>query len=97
MEQPGDPARSRSVGAGLARRLAVVREESFGARGVDEVARLLEIPPRTWSNYEGGVIIPGLVLLRFIELTFVEPMWLLKGEGPRYRTPRYHDEQARWD
>lgn len=29
---------------------------------------------------------PGEVLLRVIEVTAVEPMWLLHGTGPKFRT-----------
>jgi hypothetical protein len=46
----------------------------------------LGIPIRTWYNYESGVTVPGEVILRFVELTGVDPNWLLHGEGPRYRT-----------
>ncbi len=45
------------------------------------MAAALNLPARTWANYESGVIIPGLVLLRFIEFTGVEPRWFLTGEG----------------
>jgi hypothetical protein len=69
----------------LAKRLCVVRGEQFGTEGVPEVARLLGLPPRTWLNYESGVTIPGEVLLKFIEITSVEPLWLLRGHGDRYR------------
>jgi hypothetical protein len=86
MEQPTDSERGRSTKADLATRLALVRKEYFGEHGSPELARLLGMPLRTWLNYENGVIIPGDVLLRFIELTSVEPTWLLRGDGPRYRT-----------
>jgi hypothetical protein len=49
------------------------------------LAEALGLPYRTWMNYEEGVNIPGLVLLRFIEVASVEPRWLLTGEGRRYR------------
>jgi hypothetical protein len=50
------------------------------------MARRLGIPVRTWYNYEGGVTVPAEVILKIIELTSVEPAWLLHGEGPRFRT-----------
>ena len=49
------------------------------------MARRLEIPVRTWYNYEGGVTVPAEVVLRIIELTSVEPVWLLHGKGPKFR------------
>ncbi len=50
------------------------------------MARKLGLPIRTWYNYESGVTVPAEVLLRFMELTAVEPLWLLHGKGPRFRT-----------
>ena len=50
-----------------------------------ELARRLNLPARTWYNYETGVTVPAEVLLGFIEQTGVNPTWLLNGEGPRYR------------
>jgi hypothetical protein len=70
----------------LARRLRDIRVERYGEQGGHLLAEALEIPARTWANYESGVSIPGLVLLRFIEVTGVEPHWLLAGEGPKYRS-----------
>lgn len=69
----------------LAERLRAVRTETYGERGGPELARRLNIPIRTWYNYEAGVTVPAEVILRFIELTSVEPTWLLHGEGPKYR------------
>ena len=72
----------------LAERLATLRLELYGERGGPEMARQLGIPVRTWYNYEGGVTVPAEVILRIIELTSVEPGWLLRGEGPKLRSPR---------
>jgi hypothetical protein len=72
--------------ASLSERLRAVRAELFGERGGPELARRLGIPIRTWYNYESGVTVPGEVILRFVELTGVDPIWLLHGEGPRFRT-----------
>ena len=49
------------------------------------MARRLAIPVRTWYNYEGGVTVPAEVVLKIIELTSVEPSWLLHGKGPKFR------------
>ena len=69
----------------LAERLRTVRAELFGERGGPELARRVGIPIRTWYNYESGVTVPSEVLLRFIELTAVEPVWLLHGTGSKFR------------
>jgi len=69
----------------LAERLANLRLELFGERGGPEMARRLGIPVRTWYNYEGGVTVPAEVVLKIIELTSVEPTWLLHGRGPKFR------------
>lgn len=69
----------------LASRLRAVRVEFAGERGGPEMAQRLGIPARSWYNYEIGVTVPAAVLLRFLEMTGVEPHWLLTGEGPRYR------------
>src|SRR5438874_806324 len=71
----------------LSERLRLIRTELFGERGGSEMARRLGLPIRTWYNYEGGVTVPAEVLLRFVELTAVEPMWLLHGRGPKFRVP----------
>jgi hypothetical protein len=70
----------------LAERLREIRVELFGERGGSEMARRLGVPIRTWYNYESGVTVPAEVLLRFLELTSVEPQWLLRGRGERFRT-----------
>ena len=69
----------------LAERLGTLRSELFGDRGGPEMARRLGIPVRTWYNYEGGVTVPAEVVLKIIELTSVEPAWLLNGKGPKFR------------
>jgi hypothetical protein len=80
----------------LARRLKEIRVEMFGERGGPEIARRLKIPGRTWYNYEMGVTVPAEVILRFIDLTSVEPTWLLSGRGEKYRSqaPRTVAAQA---
>lgn len=70
----------------LAERLRTIRTELYGERGGPDLARRLGVPIRTWYNYESGVTVPSEVVLRFIELTSVEPIWLLHGRGPRFRT-----------
>jgi hypothetical protein len=67
----------------LALRLRELRLRMYGEHGGPLLAKALEIPARTWAHYESGITIPGLVLLRFIEVTGVQPHWLLTGEGQR--------------
>jgi hypothetical protein len=69
----------------LADRLREIRTEKYGERGGPELSRRLNLPIRTWYNYEVGVTVPAEVLLRFVELTGAEPLWLLRGIGPKYR------------
>ncbi len=65
----------------LAERLRVLRVEKYGERGGPELARQLGVPIRTWYNYESGITVPAEVVLRLVELTGVEPLWLLNGQG----------------
>ncbi|MFI5459720.1 MAG: S24 family peptidase [Isosphaerales bacterium] len=74
-----------NVKASLSRRLRDIRQEIFGEHGGPELARRLNLPARTWYNYETGVTVPAEVLLGFIEQTGANPMWLLNGEGSRFR------------
>jgi steroid delta-isomerase-like uncharacterized protein len=69
----------------LCARLRAIREELFGEHGGPELARRLNLPARTWYNYETGVTVPAEILLDFIEQTGADPHWLLAGEGPKYR------------
>ncbi len=73
-----------NVKASLSRRLREIRQELFGEHGGPELARRLNLPARTWYNYETGVTVPAEVLLGFIDQTRVNPIWLLTGEGPKY-------------
>src|SRR5260370_1379719 len=70
----------------LAERLSSLRAELYGDRGGPELARQLNLPVRTWYNYESGVTVPAEVILKIVELTSVEPIWLLHGKGPKFRT-----------
>ena len=70
----------------LSERLRTVRVELFGEQGGTELASMLRIPTATWYNYETGVTVPAEVVLRFIDVTSVEPSWLLSGVGEKYRS-----------
>lgn len=71
--------------AALGIRLRSIREEIYGDDGDCALAEQLGLPPGTWLNYERGVTIPGEVILRYLTLTKVEPLWLLEGQGAKYR------------
>ena len=73
-----------NVKASISRRLREVRQELFGDHGGPELARKLNLPARTWYNYETGVTVPAEVLLAFIDQTGANPVWLLSGEGERF-------------
>jgi hypothetical protein len=76
-----------NVKASLSRRLREIRQELFGDHGGPELARRLNLPARTWYNYETGVTVPAEILLSFIEQTGANPMYLISGEGPRFSRP----------
>ncbi len=75
-----------SVKASLSRRMREIRQEQFGDHGGPELARRLSLPARTWYNYETGVTVPAEVMLAFIDQTGANPLWLLTGEGAKYRS-----------
>lgn len=68
---------TRTLKATLAARLRQLRMERYGRHGAPELAGALGLPTRTWLNYERGVTVPAEVVLKLIELTSVEPRWLL--------------------
>lgn len=74
-----------NVKAEISRRLREIRQDLFGDHGGPELARRLNLPARTWYNYETGVTVPAEVLLGFIDVTSTNPLWLLTGQGPKYR------------
>jgi hypothetical protein len=86
MARRKNPPESVRAKTALANRLRQIRTEKYGERGGPELSRRLGLPIRTWYNYETGVTVPAEVLLRFVELTGVEPLWLLHGKGSRYRS-----------
>ncbi|WZO96151.1 S24 family peptidase [Isosphaeraceae bacterium EP7] len=75
-----------NVKASISRRLREIRQEMFGEHGGPELARRLNLPARTWYNYETGVTVPAEVLLGFIEQTSTNPLWLLSGEGAKFHS-----------
>jgi hypothetical protein len=69
----------------LPERLREIRLDRFGEHGIARLSAAMEIPARTWENFEAGVQVSGWALLKFIEICGVDPHWLLTGEGERYR------------
>jgi hypothetical protein len=82
---PSRHASDTHVQASISRRLREIRQDLFGDHGGPEMARRLNLPARTWYNYETGVSVPAEVLLAFANQTGANPIWLLSGEGPKYR------------
>jgi len=84
MDEPIPDADWVAIKQDLARQIREVREELYGAHGGPLLAEALQIPFRTWLNYENGCTIPAPSMLRFIELTKANPHWLLTGRGDKY-------------
>ncbi len=84
----------RQSNSHVAARVREVRRELYGERGAPILAEDLELPTRTWLNYESGVVIPATVILRFIDLTRANPRWLLTGQGNRYVTASCAEDRA---
>ncbi|SIO55522.1 hypothetical protein SAMN05444166_5105 [Singulisphaera sp. GP187] len=77
-------------------RLRAVRIEVFGDHGIGIIGARLGVVPTTWQNYEEiGEAMPAQILLRFIELTGVDPLWLMRGEGMKYRRGRRGSDRER--
>lgn len=71
--------------AGLSVRIRQVRQEQFGAQGVRQLAQLLGVSDLAWLDFEAGSGVPAHILLDFIDLTGVSALWLMCGEGPKFR------------
>jgi hypothetical protein len=82
---------------GLAERIRAIREELYGEHGAQFLADSLEVPLRTWLNYESGVTMPAYVVLQLIVITGINPYWLLTGQGERYdhRSRQYEADLSR--
>jgi hypothetical protein len=86
MDHPSPFSDWAAVRSGLAPRVREIREDLFGLHGGPLLAASLQIPYRTWHNYEMGCTIPGETLLRFIEVTGANWHWLLTGEGKKFQS-----------
>jgi hypothetical protein len=79
------PSNHQVSRSNFARRLREFRVECWGEASA--LAAKLGLPELTWRNYERGVTMPAEVLLRLIDVSGVEPAWLLNGRGPMFRRP----------
>jgi hypothetical protein len=61
-------SRHQIIKSALVGRLREIREGRFG-EDIESLAEVLDIPARTWLNYERGVTVPAEILLAFIEIT----------------------------
>jgi hypothetical protein len=86
MEKSSQPSDWQAIRHDLARRIREIREDLYGEHGGPLLAEALDLPFRTWHNYEGGCTIPAHSILRFIEVTDAHPHWLLTGEGEKFLT-----------
>lgn len=68
----------------LSLRIRQIRHEVFGENGGPLLAQRLGLPFRTWAEFEASRTIPALAVLHFMELTNVNPRWLLTGQGDKY-------------
>ncbi len=84
MSEPLQSSDWQVIKYGLASRVRQIREERDGEHGGPLLADALQLPFRTWHNYEAGCTIPAPTILRFIELTHVNPHWLLTGDGEKF-------------
>jgi hypothetical protein len=69
----------------IGKRLREIREDFYGKHGAQFQADALEIPLRTWMNYESGVVMPAALVLKLLVQMHIRPRWLLTGEGEKYR------------
>jgi hypothetical protein len=79
-EDQGEPS-------ALSHRIHTVRLQLYGECGGPILAQLLGIPQRRLTRIEAGGPIPAEILLKLIDVTGVNPGWLLSGEGERYGRP----------
>jgi hypothetical protein len=84
MNEPSQRSDWLAIKSDLARRVREVRVDLYGVHGGPMLASALDIPFRTWHNYESGCTIPAPTILRFIEVTDAHPHWLLTGEGEKF-------------
>jgi hypothetical protein len=68
----------------LAARVRQTRVALYGENGGPLLAEAMGVPFRKLHGYEIGRRIPAPFILKFIELTRVDPHWLLTGQGSQF-------------
>jgi hypothetical protein len=68
----------------LSERIRDVRMDLFGEYGGPILAGRLRIQPRTLARMEAGGPVAGVLILKLIEVTGVNPHWLLCGDGEKF-------------
>ena len=84
MSSSAHDAKNRDGRSEFSRRIHDIRQTCYGEHGGPTLAEELGLPSRTWQNYEAGVTMPAVVMLKFIQATGVCPGWLLTGDGPKF-------------
>ena len=75
----------QAIKSDLAVRFREIRVALYGENGGPLLAEALrKCSFRTLHNYESGCTIPAESILHFIQLTHVDPHWLLTGEGSQF-------------
>jgi len=69
---------------GFAERLGQIRKAAYGKHGRSAFARALGIPLTSYLNFENGRVPPMNIIVKMMELTRVNPRWLVHGEGAQY-------------
>jgi hypothetical protein len=85
MPRQPDSEETKLIKEMVGRRLRELRMEFGSVDGLAALPARLNIPVRHWYYFERGRTVPAEVILRIIEATNVEPVWLLRGVGPKYR------------
>jgi Helix-turn-helix len=83
--EPYDASEWEALKGDLATRIRATRIALYGEHGGPLLAREMGISFRTLHRYESGRTIPAPRILRFIEVTGVDPHWLLTGQGSQFR------------
>lgn len=89
-ERLGRPPRTAellSTRQQIAARLKRAIYQLYGHGGMTRVARDLGLSDNIWSKYDRGQCIPSHVMLALIDRYRIEPMWLLHGAVPMFRSP----------
>lgn len=87
MEAPFEDSGWETIKGDLAARVRETRIALYGEHGGPLMAEAMGVTFRTLHAYELGKQIPATFILKFIELTGVDPHWLLTGQGSQFADP----------